>query len=334
MPNDLSTLNGALLEMKDQLIYELGEKGVTASYSSSDGLLGLIGKISEIQQGGGSCYHIEFSEDSYVAFGGTATLKIMLQENYAPKVGATVTVTGSGSSVYTGITDNTGLATVTVNVNSETTFTASYSNVSATCTVVVQSSYLFWDEVTSDRSGEYRNESLQSSTKTGYLSMSYNSNGYYTIQASNDEGNHYGKFIPILDGEDNIRFSCEVASNVNNSGNRFGIVVGTDNYKNERYQISNGNLEHQTFSGTTETLLDTQHLGLSANTWYKMEFVVQGTSYTFTLYDMSDNVLYTTSSTFQSNVITSSSTKKYGLYYLNYYSSGQKRYRNIRAESL
>lgn len=226
------------------------------------------------------------------------------------------------------------MATVTVTgVSSETTFTASYSHVSATCTVVVQS-YLFWDEVTSDRSSEYRNESLQSSTKTGYLSMSYNSNGYYTIQASNNEGNHYAKFIPILDGEDNIRFSCEVATNTNNGGNRYGIIVGTDSYKNERYQITNGNLEHQTFLGNIETLLDTQSLGLSANTWYKMEFVVQGTSYTFTLYDMSDNVLYTTSSTFQSNVITSSSTKKYGLYYLNYYSSGQKRYRNIRAESL
>ena len=46
--NDTSTLNGSLLEMKDQLIYELGEQGVTASYDSSTGLLGLIHKISEI----------------------------------------------------------------------------------------------------------------------------------------------------------------------------------------------------------------------------------------------------------------------------------------------
>lgn len=138
MPNDLSTLNGALLEMKDQLIYELGEKGVTASYDPTTGLLGLIGKISEIQQGGGSCYHIEFSEDSYVAFGGTATLEIMLQENYAPKVGATVTVTGSDSSLYTGITNSTGVVEVTVsNITSDTTFTCNYSNVSDTCTVTV-----------------------------------------------------------------------------------------------------------------------------------------------------------------------------------------------------
>ena len=55
MTNDLSTLSGALLEMKDQLIYELGQKGVTATYSSTTGLLGLVSKIGDIQTGGTSC---------------------------------------------------------------------------------------------------------------------------------------------------------------------------------------------------------------------------------------------------------------------------------------
>lgn len=53
MTNDTSTLSGSLDEMKDQLISELGDKGVTASYSSSTGLLGLISKIGDIQTGGG-----------------------------------------------------------------------------------------------------------------------------------------------------------------------------------------------------------------------------------------------------------------------------------------
>ena len=55
MTNDTSTLSGSLDEMKDQLISELGDKGVTASYSSSTGLLGLISKIGDIQTGGGGC---------------------------------------------------------------------------------------------------------------------------------------------------------------------------------------------------------------------------------------------------------------------------------------
>ena len=53
MTNDLNTLSGALLEMEDQLISELGDKGVTASYDSTTGLLGLISKIGDIQTGGG-----------------------------------------------------------------------------------------------------------------------------------------------------------------------------------------------------------------------------------------------------------------------------------------
>ena len=53
MTNDTSTLNGLLLEMKDQLIYELNEKGVTVNYDSSTGLLGLIDKIGDIEQGQG-----------------------------------------------------------------------------------------------------------------------------------------------------------------------------------------------------------------------------------------------------------------------------------------
>ena len=55
MTNDTSTLQGSLNEMKDQLIDELDGKGVTATFDSSTGLLGLIGEISNIQQGGTSC---------------------------------------------------------------------------------------------------------------------------------------------------------------------------------------------------------------------------------------------------------------------------------------
>lgn len=135
MTNDTSTVAGALQECIDHLEDNLAAKGVTASYAPSTGMIGLIDEILNIPTG--SCYHIEFSKDSYVAVGGSATLEVYLQSNYAPLSGATVTVTGSDSSVYTGITDNTGVATVTVSVNSETTFTASYSNVSDTCIVTV-----------------------------------------------------------------------------------------------------------------------------------------------------------------------------------------------------
>jgi len=135
MSNDTSTLNGSLLEMKDQLIYELGQQGVTATFDPSTGLLGLIARIGDIDR---NSYHIEFNSSSYEASGGSATISCTLQENYAVKSGATVTFTGSDSSSYSGITNNNGVATVTVsNLGSDTTFTCSYANVSDTCTVTV-----------------------------------------------------------------------------------------------------------------------------------------------------------------------------------------------------
>ena len=136
MTNDLTTLSGALLEMKDQLIYELGQKGVTASYDSSTGLLGLIGEISNIQQGGGSCYHIELDQTSYTTTG-SLTVTATLQNQYQPYANQTVTFTG-GTSTVTATTDSNGVATATVTFSASGTLTATYSNVSDTATVTVQ----------------------------------------------------------------------------------------------------------------------------------------------------------------------------------------------------
>lgn len=131
------------MELGETMADNLQSMGVSDALAS-DGLTTLANKILDIQTGG-SCYHIEFSEASYTAVGGSATLEIYLQESYAPKSGATISVTGSDGSVYNGITNSQGIASVTVsNVSTATTFTASYSNVSDTCTVTV-TSYLFYD---------------------------------------------------------------------------------------------------------------------------------------------------------------------------------------------
>ena len=71
MTNDLTTLDGSLDEMKDQLIDELDNKGVTASFDSSTGLLGLIGEISNIQQGGTSCPKLVMGEFTTGSTGGS-----------------------------------------------------------------------------------------------------------------------------------------------------------------------------------------------------------------------------------------------------------------------
>lgn len=77
MVNDTSTLSGSLDEMKDQLIYQLGEKGVTATYSATTGLLGLVSKIGDIQTGSTGATNIAqgtFTTSSTGGGTGTVTL--------------------------------------------------------------------------------------------------------------------------------------------------------------------------------------------------------------------------------------------------------------------
>ena len=72
MTNDTSTLSGSLDEMKDQLITELDGKGVTATFDSTTGLLGLVSKIGDIQTGGGtSCPKLVMGEFTTGGTGGS-----------------------------------------------------------------------------------------------------------------------------------------------------------------------------------------------------------------------------------------------------------------------
>ena len=299
MTNDTSTLSGALLEMKDQLIYELGEKGVTASYDSSTGLLGLISKIGDIQTGG-SCYHIEFSESSYIASGGSATLEIYLQQNYAALSGATVTVTGSDSSSYSGTTNSNGVATVTVTgVTADTTFTASYSNVTATCTVNVPS-HLFYDDCTSDNTSQYTTL-LQVNKTTTNATLTYDSTEQaYTFIGSG--GDYFvGRVIPDIRGQDNLKIRCKVKFKNTNSYNQFFIILS-----DSLNPASNGDWDMWRVWGSgacnylqkdSTKYSDSVSSSYVASNYCYIELIKQGTTMTANLYDSSMNLLKTTTQT-------------------------------------
>ena len=85
MTNDLTTLDGSLDEMKDQLISELGDKGVTATFDSSTGLLGLVSKIGDIQTGGGGVTNVAtgtFTTGSTGGSTGTVNLSSARPQGY------------------------------------------------------------------------------------------------------------------------------------------------------------------------------------------------------------------------------------------------------------
>ena len=323
MTNDLSTLSGALLEMKDELIYQLGQKGVTASYDSTTGLLGLIGEISNIQTGGGSCYHIEFSESSYTAVGGSATLEVYLQSNYAPLSGATVTVTGSDSSLYSGITNNEGIAQVTVsNISGTVTFTCTYSNVSDTCTVT-SSSYIVDISGMTDQSNEFGTIlNFRSNGSAGSGSMSYDSTNHYYVFASTGTGQERFISLPALTGYNNFKMTFE-AQVVTTHLFGFGEFVGSTNTNCSVF------IGRDTNKFTKHQGNDTQIAsGASSATWYKFIVTVDSTGYYVTITDLNDNVKVDN----YRCTISNSNTTQYGFTW-GWQGTSQRFYlRNIKAE--
>ena len=119
-------------------------------------------------------YSLAFSAASYVATGGSAILECTLLDNNVPVEGATISVSGSDSSLYTGITNNEGITTVTVSVSTETTFTATYNNVTDTCTVTVGPSYIINDDATTDNRSTLFGSSI-SLRSSGTGSVDYDS---------------------------------------------------------------------------------------------------------------------------------------------------------------
>ena len=284
MVNDTTTLNGALAELGETMAANLTQQGVTSS--ASEGLTTLAGKILDIQTGGGSCYHIEFSEDSYVATGGSATLEIMLQENYAPKSGATISVSGSDSSLYTGITDSTGLATVTVSVSSTTTFTCSYSNVSDTCQVIV-SSYIFYDDATVDNSSQYTSYAIQNTS--GKVNIAWNSTEQaYAITNNTTSGRALLQFGDTL-LQNNVRISADIKLG-GTSYKQNGMLAFIDKDSRATYSVA-GWVQGQKyyrlteFNGTSElqTTPNSTWSSLSTSDYNHHELVYQNGVVTYTI---------------------------------------------------
>lgn len=284
MVNDTTTLNGALQELGETMAANLTQQGVTSS--ASEGLTTLAGKILDIQTGGGSCYKIEFSEDSYTAVGGSATLEIFLQENYQPKSGATVTVVGSDSSLYSGITDNNGIVTVTVTVNSDTTFTASYSNVSANCSVTVPT-YLFYDDCSSSsRLSEYGNYvSLFGTSGNGTITYNSTENAYSIAKTTNRDA-FTGFKLPIS-ATDKIKITCKVKLTSTSAYNQFGIGIQQSTSKYEFIRVRGDKYFDGFKNNTNSSLGANTNVASFSSAYYYLEISYDGSSRVAKVYDSS-----------------------------------------------
>ena len=336
MVNDTSTVAGALQECIDHLEDNLAAKGVTASYAPSTGMIGLIDEILNIQTGG-SCYHIEFSEASYVAVGGSATLEVYLQSNYQPLSGATVTVTGSDSSLYTGITNSSGIAQVTVtNVTGTATFTATYQNVNDTCTVN-GISYLFYDACDSSAGLSNYGSSHWLKVNTASITLSYDStkNAYKMLSSGTDGFADIP--IPSLDGKNNYYIEAEFYTTDTTTGGQPGLAIysaadttGNGVMFRDIAQINRcGVLKFLNGSENGESGNSQQSSLPVANNWIKVRLEIQGTSVTGKWLTIEDDLVYSYSYT-----IPSYTNPRVGLATLPKYVAYPYYVRNIKAASL
>ena len=164
-------------------------------------------------------YSLAFSAASYVATGGSATLECTLLDNNVPVEGATISVSGSDSSLYTGITNSNGIAEVTVtNVSGTVTFTCSYSNVTDTCTVVC-SSVIWEDDFSTGLSSNW-----VSIGKNGSVSVS---NNQLNVSCSTDSGRGGAYYNQIVTGSYKVTVDLASASY---DAYAFGLKLGTNNW--------------------------------------------------------------------------------------------------------
>ena len=200
--NDTSDLNGSLLEMKDQLIYELGEQGVTASYDSSTGLLGLIHKIADIQTET-ILFEDDCSTDKTTDYGSSITLR----------ESGTSTIAYNSNGYYT-ITNNVNFAESFIPITPLTGLTDNFileydsyvegngSNGGSSGLVIYNTS-TSWAKLTDDANNDKR-------AWYGYNNGSFHELSFYLSQSSNQKWIHYtyivkdNSFLIIINDNDTV----------------------------------------------------------------------------------------------------------------------------------
>ena len=162
-------------------------------------------------------------------------------------------------SLITGITNNDGIAQVTVsNISGTVTFTCTYSNVSDTCTVT-GSSYIVDISGMTDQSNEFGSIlNFRSNGSSGSGSMSYDSTNHYYVFASTGTGQERFISLPALTGYNNFKmtFEAQVVTThlfgfgefVGSTNTNCSVYVGTDDGHFKKHQGSDTNISSEASS--------------------------------------------------------------------------------------
>ena len=165
------------------------------------------------------------------------------------------------------------------NISSQTTFTASYSNVTAQCTVTVQS-YLFYDDCSSSTGlTNYTFQAIESGTCTGTIEYDSTMNAYKMTSTS---GGVKMWCINDLNGLTQFKLTLELYlpnSNVNDSAVSAEVATSTQSSVGLYIEKSSTKLHYHRFKNSAwqENMVLSQSGG-SKDTWLKVEMTINGTS--------------------------------------------------------
>lgn len=190
-------------------------------------------------------------------------------------------------SFFNGITNSSGVASVTVsNVSTATTFTASYSNVSDTCTVTVQT-YGFYDDASVDNSSQYTSYAIQGTT--GKVNIAWNSTEQaYAITNNTTTGRALLQF-----GDTVLQNNVKISADIKLGGSSYkqnGMLAFIDKDSQSTYSVAGwvqGERYYRLveFNGTSElqTTSNTKWTDLSTSDYNHHELVYQNGVVTYTV---------------------------------------------------
>lgn len=195
-------------------------------------------------------------------------------------------------SLSTGITNNDGVAQVTVNnVSGTVTFTGSYSNVSAQCTVTVQT-YLFYDSCASDNTSQYTNfYEIWGATTTVNTSLSFDTDHYVL---TNSNASFSSVCLPVSAGLDEWKLTAKIRLLTNSGDKGGGVGVATKREKGLAIFQPNGTTKHlilNNYAGQVASNVAVSNL--STNDYNTFELIKSGQSLTFNIYDANGTQRFT-----------------------------------------
>ena len=227
-------------------------------------------------------YTLALDSESYTTSGSLSVSATLLDDGVAVE-GATVSFTG-GDSAVTATTNSSGVATATVTFSASGTLTASYSNVSDTATVTVQT-YLFYDDASVDNSSQYTSYSIQNTS--GKVNITFENNAY-KITNNTSSGRALLQFGNTV-MQNNIKISADIKLG-GGTYKQNGMLAFIDKDSRTTYSVA-GWVQGQKyyrlteFSGTSElqTTSNTTWNDLSTSDYNHHELVYQNGVVTYTI---------------------------------------------------